>query len=85
METITGSDTMNLKSDFEYLVQEAKKPKKKYNRLSVSISDETKSKLEYLYKNRKIQSLTKSAIVEDALLRYFDDLDEKYIKKEDKQ
>ena len=47
----------------------------KYNRLCVSISDETNEKLNSLVKNtnKKIKALSKSAIVEVALNKFFED------------
>lgn len=50
----------------------------KYNRLCVSISDETNIKLNSLVNNtnKKIKALSKSAIVELALNKFFDSVDE---------
>lgn len=50
----------------------------KYNRLCVSISDETNNKLNSLVDNtnKKIKALNKSAIVELALNKFFDNVDE---------
>lgn len=46
----------------------------KYNRLCVSISDETNAKLDSMVTNtnKKIKSLSKSAIVELALVKFFE-------------
>ena len=50
-----------------------------YNRLCVSISDETKERLTQIMQNKKIKAVTKSAIVELALLKMFDELSDKDI------
>ncbi len=49
----------------------------KYNRLCVSISDETDSTLNVIveHTNKKIKALSKSAIVEIALVKFFDNAD----------
>ena len=49
----------------------------KYNRLCVSISDETDSTLNVIveHTNKKIKALSKSAIVEIALVKFFDNTD----------
>ena len=46
----------------------------KYNRLCVSISDETNEKLDSMVTNtnKKIKALSKSAIVELALVKFFE-------------
>ena len=50
----------------------------KYNRLCVSISDETNNKLNSLVDNtnKKIKALSKSAIVELALNKFFEHVNE---------
>ena len=50
----------------------------KYNRLCVSISDETNNKLDSMVTNtnKRIKALSKSAIVELALNKFFDSVDE---------
>lgn len=47
----------------------------KYNRLCVTLSDETNTKLDSLVKNtnKKVQFISKSAVVELALNRFFKD------------
>lgn len=54
---------------------------RKYNRLCVSISDETNSKLDSIVANtnKKIKALSKSAIVEIALVKFFDNTDNERI------
>lgn len=49
----------------------------KYNRLCVSISDETNNKLNSLVTNtnKKIKALSKSAVVEIALNKFFETVD----------
>lgn len=49
----------------------------KYNRLCVSISDETDNALNLIveHTNKKIKALSKSAIVEIALVKFFADAD----------
>ena len=49
----------------------------KYNRLCVSISDETNNTLDSIVENtnKKIKALSKSAIVEIALVKFFDNTD----------
>ena len=49
----------------------------KYNRLCVSISDETNNTLDSIVANtnKKIKALSKSAIVEIALVKFFDNTD----------
>lgn len=49
----------------------------KYNRLCVSISDETNNTLISVveHTNKKIKALSKSAIVEIALVKFFDNTD----------
>ena len=49
----------------------------KYNRLCVSISDETNNTLDSIVANtnKKIKALSKSAIVEIALVKFFENTD----------
>lgn len=56
----------------------------KYNRLCVSISDETNNKLNSLVDNtnKRIKSLNKSTIVEIALTKFFEDITKEKIENE---
>ena len=56
----------------------------KYNRLCVSISDETDNTLNLVveHTNKKIKALSKSAIVELALNKFFEDASSDSIAKE---
>ena len=47
----------------------------KYNRLCVSVSDNSKDKLELIINNSNIRGLTKSAIVDMALIKFFETID----------
>ena len=53
----------------------------RYNRLCVSISDETNTKLNSLVANtnKKIKALSKSAVVELALTKFLDDVNDETI------
>ena len=54
------------------------KESKTYNRLCVSVSDETKDKLNSIVgtNSKKIRGITKSAVVELALVRFFESVNE---------
>lgn len=56
----------------------------KYNRLCVSISDETNTKLDSIVANtnKRIKALSKSAVVELALVKFFDNVNAETISDE---
>ena len=65
----------NLKDVYGELLKDAKKPKpRKYNRLSISISDNARDALEEIYKNRKFKGISKSEIIDYLILNYIDEI-----------
>lgn len=55
---------------------------KRYNRVSVSLSNEAYSKLQTIYQNRKYNQMTKSGIIDWVICYCYDELQHEFCKKD---